>query len=356
MSAPAATIATATATATAPATGPAPRPGGGPAGPPRETWVPMHHPEASTAPDGRAAISVRGLRKAYGGRDAVHGVSFDVAPGEVFGFLGPNGAGKTTTIEILEGYRARTAGDVRVLGVDPGTPTRHWRERIGLVLQECELDPNLTVRETVALFAAFYSSPLAVDQTIELSGLGEQHDARIGTLSGGQKRRADVALGIVGDPDLVFLDEPTTGFDPSARRGAWAMIDGLRQLGKTIFLTTHDMDEAQHLADRIAILRAGELVAVGSVDEIGAGLRADAAVSFRLPAGVAAEEIASVAAAVVDRSGDIVTIRCPDPQPVLYRLITWAERAGHHLEGLEVQRPTLEDMFLELTARGSAGG
>jgi ABC-2 type transport system ATP-binding protein len=304
--------------------------------------------------DGDAAISVRGLRKTYRGRDAVHGVSFDVAAGEVFGFLGPNGAGKTTTIEILEGYRARTAGEVRVLGVDPGRPTRPWRERIGLVLQECELDPNLTVRETVALFAAFYPSPLPVAETIELAGLGDQRNARIGTLSGGQKRRADVALGIVGDPDLIFLDEPTTGFDPSARRGAWAMIDGLRQLGKTIFLTTHYMDEAQHLADRIAILRAGELVAVGSVDEIGAGLGADAVVRFRLPAGVTAEEIASVVAASgIDRSGDIVTIHCADPQPVLYRLTTWAERGGHGLEGLEVLRPTLEDMFLELTARGN---
>jgi ABC-2 type transport system ATP-binding protein len=331
-SAAATAIASATATATAPATGPAPGPGGG------------------------AAISVRDLRKTYRGRDAVRGVSFDVAPGEVFGFLGPNGAGKTTTIEILEGYRARSAGDVRVLGVDPGRPTRRWRERIGLVLQECELDPNLTVRETVALFAAFYPSPLPVDQTIELAGLGDQRDARIGTLSGGQKRRADVALGIVGDPDLVFLDEPTTGFDPSARRGAWAMIDGLRQLGKTIFLTTHYMDEAQHLADRIAILRAGGLVAIGSVDEIGAGLRADALVSFRLPAGVTAEEIASVAAASVDRSGDIVTIRCPDPQPVLFRLTTWAERAALHLEGLVLQRPTLEDMFLELTTKGDGDG
>jgi ABC-2 type transport system ATP-binding protein len=300
--------------------------------------------------DGRAAISVRNLRKTYGRRDAVRGLSLDVAPGEVFGFLGPNGAGKTTTIEILEGYRARTAGEALVLGVDPGKPTRRWRERIGLVLQECELDPNLTVRETVALFASFYPSPRPVDETVELVGLGDERNARIGILSGGQKRRADVALGIVGDPDLVFLDEPTTGFDPSARRGAWAMIDGLRQLGKTIFLTTHYMDEAQHLADRIAILRDGELVAAGTVDEIGAGLRADAVVRFRLPVDVTPEQIAAVAAQPVDLAGDAVTIRCRDPQPVLYRLTTWAEPRGYRLEGLEVLRPTLEDMFLELTA------
>jgi ABC-2 type transport system ATP-binding protein len=300
-------------------------------------------------PDVRPAISVRGLHKSYGGRDAVRGISFDVAPGEVFGFLGPNGAGKTTTIEILEGYRARTAGDVMVLGADPGQPTRHWRERIGLVLQECELDPNLTVRETVDLFASFYPSPRPVDETIELVGLDGQSDARIGTLSGGQKRRADVAVGIVGDPDLLFLDEPTTGFDPAARRGAWAMIDGLRRLGKTVFLTTHYMEEAQHLADRIAILRAGELVAIGSVTEIGAGLRADAVVRFRLPAGVTVDEIASVAASPVDLAGGVVTIRCADPQGVLYRVTTWAEPAGRRLDGLEVRRPTLEDMFLELT-------
>ncbi len=301
--------------------------------------------------DEGAVISVRGLRKNYGRSEAVRGITFDVAAGEVFGFLGPNGAGKTTTIEILEGYRERTAGEVQVLGVDPARPTRRWRERIGLVLQECELDPNLTVRETVALFASFYPSPLAVDETIELAGLGDKRGARIGTLSGGQRRRADVALGIVGNPELIFLDEPTTGFDPSARRSAWEMIEGLRQLGKTIFLTTHYMDEAQHLTDRIAILRAGELVAVGSVDEIGAGLGADAIVRFRLPAGVTAAEIASVAASPVETSGDVVAIRARDPQPVLYRLTTWAEDEGHRLEDLEALRPRLEDMFLELTAR-----
>jgi EmrB/QacA subfamily drug resistance transporter len=342
-------------------------PGFPPAALPRAQPLPLRTPRGTRsrgirsgdlgfALDEGAAISVRGLRKSYGRSDAVRGVSFDVAVGEVFGFLGPNGAGKTTTIEILEGYRERTAGDVKVLGVDPGKPTRRWRERIGLVLQESELDPNLTVRETVALFASFYPSPLPVEETIELTGLGDKGGARIGTLSGGQRRRADVALGVVGDPDLVFLDEPTTGFDPSARRGAWNMIDGLRQLGKTIFLTTHYMDEAQHLADRIAILRSGALVAVGSVDEIGTGLGADAIVRFRLPAGVAADEIASVAASPVDISGDIATIRARDPQPVLYRLTTWGEREVRSLEGLEVVRPTLEDMFLELTKTAADHG
>ena len=208
----------------------------------------------------------------------------------------------------------------------------------------------------MGLFASFYPSPLRVDETIELSGLGDQAGTRVGALSGGQKRRVDVALGIVGDPDLIFLDEPTTGFDPSARRGAWAMIDGLRRLGKTIFLTTHYMDEAQHLADRIAILRAGELVAVGSVDEIGAGLQADAVVRFRLPGGVTADDVGAVVARPVDLADDIVTIRCPDPQPVLYRLTTWAEQGAHRLDGLEVLRPTLEDMFLALTTARAEHG
>jgi ABC-2 type transport system ATP-binding protein len=324
---------------------------------------PMEHPPAGaphagtgSALDEGAAISVRDLRKAYGNHEAVRGISFDVAAGEVFGFLGPNGAGKTTTIEILEGYRRRTAGEVRVLGVDPGRPTRRWRERIGLVLQGSELDPNLTVHEIVSLFARFYPSPRPVDETIELAGLGDQRDARIGTLSGGQKRRADVALGIVGDPDLLFLDEPTTGFDPSARRGAWTMIEGLRQLGKTIVLSTHYMEEAQHLADRIAILRAGELVAVGTVDEVASRLRADAVIRFRLPDGVTPQEVAAVVAAPVDAAGPIATIHVPDPQPALYRLTTWAAHEGHELAGLEALRPTLEDIFLEVTAKENGDG
>jgi ABC-2 type transport system ATP-binding protein len=184
------------------------------------------------------AISVHDLHKSYGSHEAVRGISFEVARGEVFGFLGSNGAGKTTTIEILEGYRERSSGEVEVLGVDPGRPTRAWRERIGLVLQECDLNPNMTVAETVGLFASFYPAARGVGETIDLVGLDEKADERIGSLSGGQRRRVDVALGIIGDPDLLFLDEPTTGFDPAARRGAWTMIEGLKALGKTIFLTT----------------------------------------------------------------------------------------------------------------------
>jgi ABC-2 type transport system ATP-binding protein len=307
----------------------------------------------ATGAHAETVISVRDLRKSYGDTEAVRGLRFDVSRGEIFGFLGPNGAGKTTTIEILEGYRERSAGDVQVLGTDPAHPTRSWRERIGLVLQECELDPNLTVRETLSLFASFYPSPRPVDETIELVALGEVADARMEALSGGQRRRADVALGIVGDPELIFMDEPTTGFDPSARHAAWNMIDGLRELGKTVFLTTHYMEEAQRLADRIAILRGGELVGIGTVEEIGAGLRADAIVRFRLPAGVAAQTVIAEARAEVELAGEIATIHAPDPQPVLYRLITWAERERIELTGLEVIRPTLEDMFLELTADGA---
>jgi ABC-2 type transport system ATP-binding protein len=299
--------------------------------------------------DRGSAITVRDLRMSYGSAEALRGISFEVRTGEVFGLLGPNGAGKTTTIEILEGYRRRTAGAVDVLGVDPARPTREWRQGIGLVLQECELDPSLTVGETVTLFASFYPHPRPVDETIELVGLGAKRDARIGALSGGERRRADVALGIVGDPELLFLDEPTTGFDPSARRAAWSAIDGLRELGKTILLTTHYMEEAQQLADRVAILRAGELIETGTVDEIGRALGAGTIVRFRLPEGVSAETVASETRSRVELNGELATIQAADPQALLYRLTAWAEREGTRLEGLEAVRPTLEEMFLELT-------
>jgi ABC-type multidrug transport system ATPase subunit len=237
-----------------------------------------------------------------------------------------------------------------VLGADPGRPTRAWRERIGLVLQECELAHTLTVRETVTLFASFYRHPRRVEETIALTGLAAKRDALVGSLSGGERRRVDVALGIVGDPDLLFLDEPTTGFDPSARRDAWRMIDGLRELGRTIVLTTHYMDEAQRLADRVAIMRGGELVATGTVDEIGRTLGEGVIVRFRIPAGVSAEAIATSLLAPVETTGDEVTIRTSDAQRLLYRLTGWAEEAGLRLDGLEVARPRLDDMYLELMA------
>jgi ABC-2 type transport system ATP-binding protein len=301
-----------------------------------------------------AAVSMSDVRKSYGPVEAVRGVSLEVRRGEIFALLGPNGAGKTTVIEILEGYHRRTAGEARVLGVDPGSPTRRWRERIGLVLQESELDPNLTVRETVTLFAGFYPAPRPVDETISLAGLADVGDRRAGTLSGGQQRRLDVAVGIVGDPELIFLDEPTTGFDPSARRATWRTIADLRELGKTIVLTTHYMEEAQRLADRIAILRGGRLAATGTLEQIGAELRAAAIVRFRVPRGVAIDGMAAAVGAPVDVDHDLATVRADDPQRVLYRLLAWAKREDLELAGLEVTRPTLEDMFLELTAEGTA--
>ncbi len=273
---------------------------------------------------------MRGLRKSYGEHEAVRGIDFEVAAGEVFGFLGPNGAGKTTTIEILEGYREPSGGEVSVLGADPSKPTRAWRERVGLVLQECELDPLLTVREAVDLFATFYAAPRPVEETIELTGLGPKRDARIGSLSGGQKRRVDVAVGIVGDPDLIFLDEPTTGFDPTARREAWRMIEGLKELGKTVFLTTHYMDEAQHLADRVAILREGRIVAQGSIGELSGQLKPTTTIECVL-------------------DGARISIESEHPQEDLRDLIARADERGVELAELEVRRPNLEDVFLEAT-------
>jgi ABC-2 type transport system ATP-binding protein len=292
------------------------------------------------------AVEVTGLRKSYGAHEAVKGIDLQVARGEVFGFLGTNGAGKTTTIEILEGYRGRTAGEVAVLGADPAKPTRAWRDRIGLVLQECEMEPLYTVRETVGLYSSFYSSPRDVDETIALVGLAEKAGARLGTLSGGQKRRVDVAVALIGDPELVFLDEPTTGFDPAARREFWNVIQGLAGLGVTIFLTTHYMDEAQHLAARVAILRDGRIVAEGRPEELGSG---ETVVRFRAPAGVAPDAVAAAAEAPASSSGNEISFTSPDPQRALARLLAWAEREGVPLEGLDVHRPSLEDVFLELT-------
>jgi ABC-2 type transport system ATP-binding protein len=296
-----------------------------------------------------SAITVSGLHKSYGSYEAVRGIDFEVAAGECFGFLGTNGAGKTTTIEILEGYRKRDAGRVSVLGTDPARPTRQWRERIGIVLQEVELDPNLTVSETVAQFASFYAKPRPAGETIELVGLADKRGTRIQGLSGGQKRRVDVALGLIGDPELLFLDEPTTGFDPAARREAWGMIEGLKELGKTIVLTTHYMDEAQHLADRLLIIKSGEVVAQGTSDELTRSLEHSTIISFRLPPGIGADEVRSGADVTLTVAGAVVTVNSDHPQRELYRLTGWAEKRGVELGDITVQRPTLEDVFLELT-------
>ncbi len=280
--------------------------------------------------DSNLAISIRGLRKSYGEVEAVRGIDLEVKRGEVFAFLGPNGAGKTTTVEILEGYRKRSAGEVSVLGEDPEHAGREWRERIGIVLQSCRLDPYLTVRESLALFAGYYRAPRPIEETIELVGLSGKADARTKSLSGGQQRRLDVGMALIGDPDLLFLDEPTTGFDPSARRQAWETIAGLRELGKTVFLTTHYMDEAQRLADRVAIIASGEVVARGTPEDLGDRGAQPARITYR-------------------RDGEEVSVETLTPVKTLNELTSQALEQGIELEGLEVKRPSLEDVYLELT-------
>jgi ABC-2 type transport system ATP-binding protein len=296
-------------------------------------------------------ISARGLRKSYDGFEAVRGIDIEVSAGEVFAFLGPNGAGKTTTVEILEGYRDRSGGEVSVLGIDPAHATRAWRQRVGFVLQECRLTPELTVREAVSLYAGYYSAPRDVGETIDLVGLREKAEARTSTLSGGQQRRLDVALALVGDPELLFLDEPTTGFDPSARRQAWEVIGAMRDLGKTVFLTTHYMDEAQALADRAAIIVRGEIVAEGDPGELGGDEGPQAVISFRLPAGAAPDDLPAPFADAAKRGEVIVSHESTDPLPELRALVDWAERRGTSLPSLEVRRPSLEDVFLRVTGQ-----
>jgi ABC-2 type transport system ATP-binding protein len=279
-----------------------------------------------------SAIVVRDLRKSYDGLEALRGVSFEIEAGEVFGLLGPNGAGKTTTVEILEGYRRRDGGTASVLGHDPGDAPRELRRRIGVVLQQSELHPLLTVRETHQLFAGYYPQPRDVDEVISLVGLEEKRDARLKTLSGGQKRRLDLGIALVGDPELLFLDEPTTGFDPSARRSAWELIRSLRSLGTTILLTTHYLDEAQQLADRVAVIAAGEIVAIGAPAELIGARRTT--------------EIRYV------RDGEPVVVETDEPTRMLHELTAEALAAGAELAALEVRRPTLEDVYLELVGDG----
>ncbi len=293
------------------------------------------------------AIVVDGLRKSYGALEAVRGVSFNVEEGEVFGLLGPNGAGKTTTIEILEGYRHRDAGNVTVLGIDPQVGGRRLRERVGLVLQEAAVPPMLSVRELVELYRGYYPSPRPADEIIELVGLTEKAGERVRKLSGGQQRRLDVALGLVGDPELIFLDEPTTGFDPSARRAAWEVVRNMRTLGKTIVLTTHYMDEAQYLADRICVIAAGKVVAEGTPETLRAQTEQRTHIRFELPAGI---EAATVPMALTMSNG-MAIIETQTPTRSLRDLTTWAVAQGIELPNLEVTRPSLEDVYLELTDR-----
>jgi ABC-2 type transport system ATP-binding protein len=296
------------------------------------------------------AISVRGLRKSYGEREVVRGIDIEVRHGEIFAFLGPNGAGKTTTVEILEGYRSRNTGEVTVLEKDPAAADGRWRARIGLVLQSCTMPAELTVRELVELYAGYYPHPRGSTQTIELVGLTEKADARTQQLSGGQLRRLDVALALIGDPELVFLDEPTTGFDPSARHHAWEVIANLRDLGKTIFLTTHYMDEAQALADRVAVIAAGEIVAEGTPDTLGGRDRVMSDISFALPPYADLSELPPELATAASRHDDgRIHVTVDAPARSLYQLSGWALERGEDLGDLTVGRPSLEDVYLRLT-------
>jgi ABC-2 type transport system ATP-binding protein len=278
------------------------------------------------------AIEVRDLRKSYGELEAVRGIEFTVRRGEIYGLLGPNGAGKTSTVEILEGYRERSAGHVSVLGFDPNDRPRELRARVGIVLQSSGIYNYASVAESLSHFAHFYPHPRDVDEVIELAGLTEKRDARARTLSGGQRRRLDLALALVGDPELIFLDEPTTGFDPAARRGAWQTIRSLRELGKTVLLTTHYLDEAQELADRVAIIKGGRILAEGSPSELGVGRGSRYRVAY------------------ANGDGDATVIETDDPTRLLHELTGAALARGEQLRSLSVTRPSLEDIYLELTA------
>src|SRR5689334_20383782 len=294
-------------------------------------------------------IEVSDLRKAYGDVEAVRGVSFEVARGEVFCLLGPNGAGKTTTVEILEGYRVRTGGEVRVLGYDPAAGERAMREAVGIVLQQCGLQQDLTVRELVEMYGRYHDRRRPVDEVIELVELTEKRDVRAKNLSGGQRRRLDLALALVGDPDLIFLDEPTTGFDPAARRQAWSTIRSLCDLGKTVFLTTHYMDEAQYLASRVAVMNAGQIIAMGRPEELGGRDLRPAEIRFSLPSEWSLGDLPDLPCEARTLEGDRVTVVTKQPVVASQRITTWALDHDVDLGHFSVTQPTLEDIYLELT-------
>lgn len=289
-----------------------------------------------------SAIEITGLVKRYGDVEAVRGIDLTINEGEVFALLGPNGAGKTTTVEILEGHRDATEGQVTVLGHDPSKAERAFKDRIGIVLQETSVEKELTVTEALTVYGGSYSRNLDKNELVEIVGLTDKADSRIGTLSGGQKRRLELALGIVGDPELIFLDEPTTGFDPSARREAWHVIDNLRNLGKTILLTTHYMDEAQNLSDRVAVISDGVIVAEGTPDTLGGRQLSATHITFRAPIGTSFPFDATV-------DGDVVTVEAQEPTADVHRITGWAIENNLELEDLTVTRPSLEDVYLALT-------
>ena len=307
------------------------------------------------------AITVSGLAKSYGGVQAVRGISFTVGRGEIFALLGPNGAGKTTTLEILEGFRGRDGGQADVLGLDPGDRAtgRALRERIGLVLQDIAVEPYLTVRETIARNAGYYPAPRGVDEVITLVGLAGQERTKVRNLSGGRKRRLDLGLGLIGDPELLFLDEPTTGFDPAARRDAWQLVRSLRDSGTTILLTTHYMEEAQALADRVAVLSDGQVVAQGTLADIGGRAAAQTQIRFALPGGCVAADLPAWARpgagpAAGPEPGDLVAVAVSEPTRALHELTAWALHRGLVLDQLTVEPPSLEDVYLRLTGPGRA--
>jgi ABC-2 type transport system ATP-binding protein len=300
--------------------------------------------------EGDAAVEVRGLMKSYGQHLAVRGVDLEIARGQIFALLGPNGAGKTTTIEILEGYRTRDAGEVRVLGLDPQSERRALKARIGIVLQSTGVERYLSVAETLTMFATYYPHPRRVDEVIELVGLSEKRDERIARLSGGQQRRLDVAVALIGDPDLLFLDEPTTGFDPSARRSAWGVVKNLAELGKTVLLTTHYMDEAQFLADRVAVIASGQIVAEGTPQSLAGRDETVPHVRFVVPG----DHLPPAEVGRVSRFGEGFEIVADDVTRTMFHLTKWALDNDIELENLEIVRPTLEDVYLELV--GEADG
>jgi ABC-2 type transport system ATP-binding protein len=309
-------------------------------------------PRDHSKPAGLAepAIAVTGLRKRYGTHEAVRGVDLRVLPGEIFALLGPNGAGKTTTVEILEGFRSRSAGEVSVLGVDPGRGGSAWRDRIGVVLQESQPDPGLTVRECLDLYAGYHSHPLPAYATLSMVGLDEQADAMTERLSGGERRRLEVALALVGDPELLVLDEPTTGFDPAARRTAWMVIERLRELGTTIVLTTHYMEEAERLADRIALIAGGRIVAEGTPGTHGGRDRSASEIGFELPEQLSVADLPrELSMRVTSARGSRVVLRSEAPLAHLALLAAWTRRLGIGVADLEVSRPSLEQVYLELT-------
>ena len=304
---------------------------------------------ADAAADAGPVIQVRGLRKSYGEREVVQGIDLEIQAGEVFAFLGPNGAGKTVTVETLEGYRTRSDGEVSVLGEDPQDASRGWHSRIGVVLQSCTMPGELTVAELLELYASYYPHPRPVDETIELVGLEEDRDSRAMRLSGGQQRRLDVGLALIGDPELIFLDEPTTGFDPAARHHAWEVISNLRDLGKTVFLTTHYMEEAQALADRLAVIAAGRIVSEGTPETLGGRDKAPSDISFTVPPEIDATTLPPELAVRAERRDGRFHLRSEHPAWALHKLGGWALDQGCELADLTVGRPTLEDVYLRLT-------